>query len=65
MSTVEVIAIAGILSALAAWLGYRVGYFRAHVRVAEMYWFLGVRRLDVTTRTITFRDGTTHTEWQP
>ena len=63
--TTELIAFNAALSALAAWLGYRVGYFRANVRVAEMYWFLGVRRLDVTTRTITFRDGTTHTERQP
>ena len=63
--TIELIPWASAVSALAAWLGYRVGYFRAHVRVAKLYWFLGVRSLDLETRTITFSDGSTHTERQP
>lgn len=63
--TIELIAWTLAVSALAAWLGYRAGYCRAHVRVAQLYWFLGVRSLDLETRTITFSDGGTHREPQP
>lgn len=63
--TIELIAWTLTASALAAWIGYRTGYERAHVRVAQLYWFLGVRSLDLETRTITFSDGSTHTERQP
>lgn len=63
--TTELIAWASAVSALAAWLGYRAGYNRAHLHMALLYYRLGVRSLDLTARTITFRDGTTHTEWQP
>lgn len=63
--TIELIAWASAVSALAAWLGYRAGHKRAHVRVAAAYWYLGVRSLDLETRTITFSDGTTHTERVP
>lgn len=63
--TIELIAWAAAVSALAAWLGYRAGHNRAHLRVAAMYCYLGVRGIDLTARTITFSDGTTHTERQP
>ena len=63
--TIELIAWASAVSALGAWLGYRAGYKRAHVRVAAMYCYLGVRGIDLTARTITFRDGSTHTERRP
>lgn len=63
--TIELIAWTLTASALAAWIGYRTGYERAHVRVAQLYWFLGVRGIDLTARAITFSDGSTHTERQP
>lgn len=63
--TIETIAWTLAVSALAAWLGYRAGHYRAHIRVAQMYCYLGVRGVDLTARTITFRDGSTHREPQP
>lgn len=65
MSTVEVIAIAGVLSALAYWLGHAAGHAKA-IRSAVLWLrHYGVRNADFATRTITFSDGTTHTEQQP
>lgn len=63
--TIETIAWTLAVSALGAWLGYRAGYKRAHIRVAQMYCYLGVRGIDLTARTITFSDGSTHREPQP
>lgn len=63
--TIELIAWAAAVSALAAWLGYRAGYKRAHLHMALLYYRLGVRELDHVNGTITFRDGSTHTERRP
>lgn len=63
--TIELIAWASAVSALGAWLGYRAGYKRAHLHMALLYYRLGVRVIDLTARTITFSDGSTHREPQP
>lgn len=63
--TIELIAWAAAVSALAAWLGYRAGYKRAHLHVALLCYRLGVRGVDLTASTITFSDGSTHREPQP
>lgn len=63
--TIELITFTAALAALAAWLGYRAGYKRAHLHMALLYYRLGVRVIDLTARTITFSDGSTHTERRP
>lgn len=62
---IEAIAWAVALSALAYWLGRRSGRERAHRECATLYWKLGVRSISLAPPTITFRDGTTHTERDP
>ncbi len=50
------------LSVLAYWLGWRAGMARAWRLVAAALARCGVRDFDTERRSITFRDGTQHTE---
>ena len=63
--SIETIAFAAALSALAYWLGHRAGWNRAHFITASLYWRLGVRRVDLDNLSITFSDGSTRTERAP
>lgn len=63
--TIEAFTVAAVLSALAYWLGYRTGRAGAIRLLALANYLCGIRALDTASRTVTFRDGSTHVERSP
>lgn len=53
---------AALVSGFAYWLGNRAGWQQATSCTALLFWKCGVRGIDSSTRTITFRDGSTRTD---